>query len=80
MKDSLSKKPKMKIIKGGAEKMANTVHVATMYSANTALQIDTEDTLLEDLKCSGQRLTAILNITDEDINIALKELRKECWK
>ena len=39
-----------------------------------------EDKLLTDLRSTGQRLSELIKINDEDKNTALKELRRECWK
>jgi biotin operon repressor len=37
-----------------------------------------EDTVLINLKKLGNKLQEMLNISDEDINKAIEELRKDC--
>lgn len=39
-----------------------------------------DDPVLKKLYESGKRLSELLNISEEDINKVLKQLREECWK
>lgn len=76
----------LKLIRGGADKMPRAATLnrssASMFSSdyiyeNTSLQ---EDELLANLKESGRRLSTQFDFSDESINKAIKDTRRECWK
>ena len=79
------RKKKYKLYIGGADKMANAIalrgnSVATIRSANKRTVEKSEDRLMMNLSECGKRLSERLEITDEHIDNALKEIRRECWK
>lgn len=83
--DIMSHKYKLKIITGGAEKMAHAIAIkgnsnATMHSAHVGTRDQSEDRLMVNLSECGKRLNERLEISDEHIERALKEIRRECWK
>lgn len=76
---------KIRLIKGGADTMAHAVAMrgdskASISSALVRDIIHQEDKLMVSLSECGKRLTDTLEISDEMIEKALKELREECWK
>lgn len=80
-----NKKRRYKLYMGGADKMAHAIAIkgnstTTIHSADVSTIEYFEDRLMTHLSECGNRLSKRLEITDEHIDTALKEIRKECWK
>lgn len=76
----------LKVIRGGADKMSRAATIdrssASMLSSDSVYDrvSKKEDELLGNLNEVGYRLSHQFDFTDEEINKAIKEVRRECWK
>lgn len=76
----------LKVIRGGADKMSRA---ATMSSSSASVlssenklyqDIEKEDIEFKSFKEASARLSQKFHFSDDEINKATKEVRKECWK
>lgn len=70
---------KVNQMEGENKKMEDVAVKANVINPKGFVKACCEDKLLSNLKESGKRISSLLNISQKDINRAIKEVRKD-WR